>query len=247
MDDKKKNMESIPVFLGLLSSLTLVLSVVYDWGYFMFLGVPFAEAPTSLSDHIKSALIWLPPAAAACFIFIAIEILIQRIERGMTEKEIIESSPLPKVTYYFRQSPGYFFLAGSTFLVGARLYGFPVPLFPLILSINILWIIGSSKLFTPPRLQKKYPTIFRNTFRLIPVVVLFVWYLGYSAAESSVAKNNTTLSLVLTGANENSFPVIPLRSFDKAMLVWHEKTKTYEFVPWQSIYRFSKQHKETKP
>jgi len=213
----------------------------------MFLGVPFAEAPTSLSDHIKSALIWVPPAAATCFIFIAIEILTQRIERGMTEEEIIVTAPRPRLTYYVRKSPGYLFLAGSIFCVGAKLYGFPVPLVLLITSINVLWIIASSKLFTPPRLKDKYPTIFRNTFRLIPVVVLSVWYLGYSGAESSVANNYTARCLFLTGVNEKSFPVIPLRSFDKVMLVWHQKSKTYEFVPWQSIYRFSKPQKETKP
>lgn len=165
----------------------------------------------------------------------------------MTEKELIETSPLPRFTYYFRQSPSYLFLAGSIFLVGLKLYGFSVPLFPLILSINILWIIISSKLFTPPRLQKKYPTLFRNTFRLVPVLVLVVWYFGYSAAEIGVAKKDKIRSLLLTGVNEKPFPVVPLRSFDKVMLVWHEKTETYEFVPWQSIHRFSKQHKGTKP
>ena len=111
-----------------------------------------------------------------------------------------------------------------------------------VLSINILWIIGSGKLFTPPRLQEKYPIIFRNTFRLIPVVVLFVWYFGYSAAASDVTKTDKTRSLFLTEVNKKSFSVIPLRSFEKAMLVWHEDTKTYEFVPWQSIHRLSKQN-----
>ena len=106
---------------------------------------------------------------------------------------------------------------------------------------------GSSQVVNcllPSDYKKKYSARFRNIFRLFPVVVLLVWYFGYSDAESNIAKSDKTRYLVLKGVNQRASSVIPLRSFDKAILVWHEKTKTYEFVPWHNIHRLSSQPEE---
>lgn len=46
--------------LSALSALLLTLSVVYDHFYLQALGLSFAVVPTTLSDHLRSAIIWLP-------------------------------------------------------------------------------------------------------------------------------------------------------------------------------------------
>jgi hypothetical protein len=46
--------------IGFLGAICLGFSVIYDWGYLTGLGLGFREIPTSLTDHLRSAIIWLP-------------------------------------------------------------------------------------------------------------------------------------------------------------------------------------------
>lgn len=42
------------------AALSFLLSVDYDWGYLGALGLSFADVPTTISDHVRSALVWAP-------------------------------------------------------------------------------------------------------------------------------------------------------------------------------------------
>lgn len=235
LSDNRINFEGIPVFIGLFSALSLILSVIYDWGYFIALDISFAEAPTSLSDHIKSALIWVPPAALIIFIVAVIELLTQRVERGMTQEELFPPSKTSKLSYFLYRSPAYAFIAFAIYTIVLKIMRHPIPIDRMIFSIGFLWIWLSGKLFTPPRLQQKYPPLFRKTFRWVPVMVLFVWYFGFSAAQYAITTSKNSQALILNETKQKMF-IIPLRSFEKALLVWHPEVNQYEFVPWQSIH-----------
>jgi len=58
--DSKTLVELIPRCLALLGPVCIGFSVVYDLGYLYGLGLNFREVPTSISDHLRSAIIWLP-------------------------------------------------------------------------------------------------------------------------------------------------------------------------------------------
>ena len=45
---------------GIVASLSLLISVTYDWGFFFELDLSYAKAPTTIVDHIQSWLHWLP-------------------------------------------------------------------------------------------------------------------------------------------------------------------------------------------
>ena len=49
----------IPI-ISFLTSTLLVLSVVYDFTYLSALNLSFSQIPTTISDHIRSALLWAP-------------------------------------------------------------------------------------------------------------------------------------------------------------------------------------------
>lgn len=51
-------LEKLPALTAVFASWSLVVSVVYDWGFFSALGISFAHAPTTLSDHLSSWLVW---------------------------------------------------------------------------------------------------------------------------------------------------------------------------------------------
>lgn len=46
--------------LALMATLCVALSVLFDWGYLHALELTFSEVPTTLSDHTRSAVLWLP-------------------------------------------------------------------------------------------------------------------------------------------------------------------------------------------
>lgn len=58
----KSLLEQFPKYLALLGPFCIGFSVVYDWGYLYGLGLSFREVPTTIADHLRSAIIWLPYA-----------------------------------------------------------------------------------------------------------------------------------------------------------------------------------------
>ncbi len=86
------------------ASAALVGSVLHDWVYFGRLGLRFSEVPTSLVDHARTALLWLPPLGIGMALFSVYELLTRRIEGGKTEDEIVAQSPNPKWAARFRRS-----------------------------------------------------------------------------------------------------------------------------------------------
>jgi hypothetical protein len=55
-------LELISKGIALIGAICIGFSVIYDWGYLYGLGLGFHETPTSLADHLRSAIIWLPYA-----------------------------------------------------------------------------------------------------------------------------------------------------------------------------------------
>ncbi len=51
-------LDRLPALTAVFASWSLVVSVAYDWGFFFALGIRFAHAPTTLSDHLSSWLVW---------------------------------------------------------------------------------------------------------------------------------------------------------------------------------------------
>ena len=116
-------LEKLAKASGVLAACALILSVIHDWGFFFALDIGFIDIPTSIGDHIRSALIWLPKTLFCFFIVFAIEFVNQRIERGLTEEEIIQSSKKPERLRKFRQGPVVLFRILAPVLVAGFLLG----------------------------------------------------------------------------------------------------------------------------
>jgi hypothetical protein len=66
---------SVSALLPALAAGSFVLSAAYDIGYFVRLGVNAGVVPTTLSDHTRSALLWLPLVAVALLFFGLVNLL----------------------------------------------------------------------------------------------------------------------------------------------------------------------------
>ncbi|WP_396432955.1 hypothetical protein [Limnohabitans sp.] len=65
-------LEPLTKNLPIASAALLVMSVVHDYFYLQALGLEFSELPTTISDHLRSAIVWLPGlgiAMAVGFLF----------------------------------------------------------------------------------------------------------------------------------------------------------------------------------
>jgi len=56
--------------IGLAATACLFLSVLYDWGFFYALDISFRQAPTTITDHVRSAIVWLPETFVITVLFV---------------------------------------------------------------------------------------------------------------------------------------------------------------------------------
>lgn len=113
-DKLSDKLDILVKFAGLCGSASILVSIIYDWGFYHALGLSFSEVPTTLADHARSSLEWLPLISSVIFVVIVWNLTMSRIERGMTEEELIKTSPVPKLTIFIRISP---YIAMAFFMV----------------------------------------------------------------------------------------------------------------------------------
>ena len=214
--------EQIGLLSGIIGSLSVIVSFVYDWGFFAALGISFADAPTTISDHIQSWLVWLPMAVTAALVTLAMELLNRRVEGGMTEDEIIVSSS-PWVRR-FRNSPYYFVaLMGPLVVVLWVLFG-EIYFASLTVGLPICWFIFSRWVFGHPTVSERHSQLFRLFVHWVPAVVVWVFFLGINSTE------DPTIYTIHADNASSGRQVELLRSFEKWLLV-REEDKTIAWIP----------------
>jgi hypothetical protein len=112
----KEKIENVVQLLTLGGSLCLLASIVYDWGFYSSLSLSFSDIPSTLTDHVRSALIWSPKIFLGFLVCFMFDLTMKRLENGMSEDEIISSSSNPKMLKRFRDGP-YKLMAVSAFIL----------------------------------------------------------------------------------------------------------------------------------
>lgn len=213
--------ERVGKITTVIASLSLLFSVVYDWGFISAIGLQFSEVPTSVSDHVRSWLLWLPHVIIGLFAILIFELLTRRIERGMTEDEIIHSSSNPLRTEKRRRRP--FFAAG---ILGVSL----VVLWLLFgeffqdgvhMGLIITWFMFSGWVFSHPTVRARYSEGFRLIVHWTPPIMIFFFHLGGSDAALQLNPSRPTdvLQLKSSPAAASPLQVHILRGFDEWILV----------------------------
>lgn len=70
-------------------SIAFIFSFFYDLGIFIALGISYADAPTSIVDHMRTGLVWFPPTIIIVAIIIALELLNASMNGG--DSGLVES------------------------------------------------------------------------------------------------------------------------------------------------------------
>ena len=224
--------DSLASRIGMLSAAvtgsSLIASAFYDWGFFFSIGIGFAEAPTTIADHLRSWLVWLPKVALTILAILLVEMSTRRIERGMTEDEIVALAPDPKKTEKSRTRPFRFLVVVAILgVIVWLIIGGPTTYIPLASGI-ILWFVISGWIFSHPIVNQRHSTWFQSIFHWGPPVLAFFFYMGFSSAQSAMSNSGTTHKLHI--ANN----AVILRHFEEYLLV-RNRDETIMWIRTDSV------------
>ncbi|WP_157234679.1 hypothetical protein WKI13_09145 [Teredinibacter turnerae] len=212
-------LSKLPILISVFGALVLILSIAYDYGYFMVFGVGFSEIPTTLSDHLRSSLTWIPNTLLVAFGVVALELFNRRVEQGMTEEEIIQTSPTPKFTAWFRDSPKYPIIALAVFAPFSFIFNIDLPLQAWQFSLIIIWFIFHNFLFSHERVLERTSKEFYLFSRWVPAILIFVVFSGAVAANNIKEGGGQKFVFEL---EKDKFEGALVRAFEKYYLIWGE-------------------------
>lgn len=164
-------------------------SLFYEWGFLVALGFRFVESPTTLADHLGSWLEWLPWIAITLMSVTLFELLSQRIERGMTEEELIQTSQDPTRTRKLRTGykTVYKFL-GPLILITYLALGDWIPLSSVAVGFAFIWLTLTKFVFGIPRMTDCYSLSLKALFPLYPCRNVSILLFGLSGSRSKTCQ-----------------------------------------------------------
>lgn len=226
----------ITKLVALAGSLSLIASLVFDWGFLHALDISFLRVPSTIGDHIRSALLWLPKVATAIAVIFVFEMFTRRIERGMSEEELVHSSTNPVRTKRLRDSPLWLFGSIAMLVIlGYVLLGDPF-LPGLNVSLCIAWFLFSAWAQGHPRILARRPYSQRVIAHYLPPALIWLFMAGYLEAVSLSSLSATRVLLTESTTKDES--VVVLRHLERGVLV-KDSSETIGFRPWSEVKRLS--------
>jgi len=227
-------LETFAKATGVLAATAMILSIIYDWGFYFALDLGFVDVPTSIGDHIRSGLIWLPNTLFFFFIILAIEFVNQRIERGLTEEEIVQTAKKPERLRKFRKSPVIAFkilalIIVASFLLMGDIYRGLLPI-----ALIICWAMFSEWANSAPLIKIRRSETTKKLFYWLPMVFFFVFFLGYNKASDLASDEVPHFKLILTDG-KHAIEVNVVRHVEKGTLVIQPKTRRLSLISWSEV------------
>ncbi|KEI70317.1 hypothetical protein [Endozoicomonas elysicola] len=230
--------EKLPNVITGFTALVLSISVTYDFGFFFWYGVSFSEIPTTLSDHLRSSLIWIPSTFFVIFIIIANELISRRIERAHTEEEIIQSSKNPKLLALWRRSPIIPFILLAAFLPFAYFMEIEVPLFGWMFGLITWWFFIHDFSFSHKMVVERTSTNFYFFTRWFPVAAILILFSGAISAQRLPEGEHYYFEI---GKSKKEYVIA--RAYDKYFVLWNVESKTLDFIPSSQVQKYYSKEK----
>ena len=236
-------LDKLPIVISGFGAFILMLSITYDYGFFLSFGVGFSEIPTTISDHLRSSLNWIPTAIITFFLFYIFEMFNRRMEQGKTEEELINSSPCPKFTAWFRKLPKYFIIALALFPIVALYYDIKMPIHVWSLTAFIFWFIFHDFIFGHERILKDTSNEVYLMSRWMPFIIMIQIFHGVIMADT--IKQGIGNEYILKSKNEQ-FSGILARAYEKYYLLWDKEKHEIKLISAREIISITSKKKIDK-
>ena len=219
--------ERLAAVFAIAASVSVIVSFIYDWGYFSTLGIDYAQAPTTISDHVRSWLIWLPIVITPMLVLLANELLGARLDEGLTDENIRASSRNPRFFRRFRRGPGkgVAFIAVLLTFIWLLLGEVAANVRPV--AIPITWVVFARWVFRHPRVGRRHSSGAKDIATYAPAAFFVAFFLGAASAHTEMSQSSTShrIALATTARGEGEQEVRLLRSFQEWILVRDQDEK----------------------
>jgi hypothetical protein len=210
-----------------------VISIIYDWGFVCALGIDFVRLPTTISDHLRTGVLWFPYLLAFLFMYFAVEFQFQRVERGLSEDEIIENSKNPEKLRKFREGPWKIVkwtapLAVFDFVAIGDIFSSVLPL-----MLSIMWMGFAEWCYSAPLIQLRRSWESQAAFTFLPIIFILAFFSGYNEAVDATLRKPDLVEVTISPSG-SAIQGKLLREFERGILMLNDG-EHLTFVPWAEV------------
>lgn len=211
----------------------LVLAVCHELGYFWLIGYEF-QALLTTTDYLMNAIFWLPFALFFAYTWV--------------DWWRFKDEPAPKRKKW-RERTWTEWIWPTICFVGISFFIFtmswPPSSWSIYLAIAVMVYFWSRmwRAFAPESFPEPFNAAARSLVRLGPPAMFAVFAWGWMSGDGDLTKMSDPYIYRFKGRTESELR-IPLRSFDKGLLVRNPLTNRIEFRRWEQIDEVSKPQRE---
>ncbi len=228
--------ERMGLITGATATMLLCMSVLFDFMFCVGLGLRLAELPTSIGDHVRSAIVWAPPLAISIALVFSFDLFRRRIEftilmvkGGWSRRGLILAMILGLGVGIVED------------LVPARVSGY------VLVIVVGMWLLLAASILRLPRIQPNLSGWGRVAFMVVPAFAALVAWAGYTQAERMLLAEKSKWEVTLQdGEKRRDITLAGMRRFqDVAVLVDMER-RVY-VVPGAAIVAAKRSEVEPLP
>ena len=241
-------LERLGLLSGVSAAVSVLVSFVYDLGFFTALGISFDDAPTTITDHIRSWLVWLPSVVIIIAVLATMALSLHRLEPAMPEdEEPVEFSQNPgRIARIarFLNNPYVVYTAAGVVLILLRVLLGDAYFGEFLFGLMICWVMFMVWVFRDPATGTLYPSWFRFSAYTLPLVTIFVFLMGFGSIKRDGVRSfwgsgNYTIQVDETQGTRS---VRVLRSFEKWLLVQED-----DAIVWLPIDHIRRMEVQQEP
>lgn len=206
-----------------------VVSYCYDWGFFHTLGISYSDAPSSITDHLRTGLVWLPIAILLFVGFATLELLTIRLGRGRSEEEVNHIAVRPKRFGIELQvvciGIGVF---GLLWVVIWFQFGDVSTISLLILGLSLGWSSLTLWITAHPLVQNRLSDLSSVIYIVWPFIPLLFVFFGQVQANSVFGNRQPNNRIHISdNSSPSELEVDILRTYGDWLLVNNKQDKIY--------------------
>lgn len=232
----KIEIDDLGKFIGAVTAIIFALSVLFDWGYFEAFGLSFINVPTTISDHVRDALLWIPGMLTTLFVYTLFELMGRRVKQELAEggpnNQLKDIKPMPRLgqTLYKLFVAIAIGIVGLHYFFGDAFARAMTIAAPFMMYEIIRWS------FAHKRIADRTSPMLRRAIACIIVLSCFMYFQGYAKGIDQLSEAPVS-SLLLSDSNE-SISVLILREMEKGILVKDSSDRTI-FYRWDVVKSLS--------
>lgn len=236
--DKLKDVLDATVKLSAVSiSIGFIISITYDYGYFMAFDLSFSDIPSTINDHIRNSLICLPYSVAIITVWLAMKFIGDVKEHVKSKSGACEPKPATRSWWPFVKINNFHLVMFTSLLciISYLLLGNQLPLgfivlFCWFIFFDIVFVI-MLKVYDMKRLGMSSIVL----LIFAPLFLSIVLLRGNEISKKDKLSNLVTSKMYL---KDNSVvSASSVRFFDKFAFVVTPKTKQATFIQLSEILR----------